>query len=317
MNLFTDLDVASPKINYMNELLLNEFDKKIKKDNVDSCLILQDGALVYKYFRNNKMRVKQHKINSVTKSVLSALIGIALNKGLIESVHVPIVHYFPELKRPGVDKRKLEITVLHLLTMTAGLQWTSNKEMESSKNWVRYILERPMEQQPGIAMNYCCGYSHLLSAILSKTSGMDASTFAQKFLFGPLDIKDYRWPSDAQGISNGGFGLAMQTVDMLKIGYLYLNNGRWFSKQILPESWVKDSTTARLNSYGCHWWVLSGKADTPKVYYAQGYGGNNIIIVPDYQLITVFTGAIFEDSSRPFRLFNELILPAVMNINQA
>lgn len=81
MNLFTDLDVASPKINYMNELLLNEFDKKIKKDNVDSCLILQDGALVYKYFRNNKMRVKQHKINSVTKSVLSALIGIALIKG--------------------------------------------------------------------------------------------------------------------------------------------------------------------------------------------------------------------------------------------
>ncbi|MEC1375634.1 hypothetical protein P9D39_15135 [Heyndrickxia oleronia] len=81
MNLFTDLDVASPKINYMNELLLNEFDKKIKKDNVDSCLILQDSALVYKYFRNNKMRVKQHKINSVTKSVLSALIGIALIKG--------------------------------------------------------------------------------------------------------------------------------------------------------------------------------------------------------------------------------------------
>lgn len=312
--MFTDLHIASPNNKYINNLLVNEFDKKIKKDKVSSCLILQDGSLVYEYFRNRKMRVKEHDIYSVTKSVLSALIGIAIDKGLIESVHVPIAHYFPELKRPGVDVRKIDITVLHLLTMTAGIRWTSNKEMQSSKHWVRYILERPMEQEPGSAMNYCCGYSHLLSAIISKTCGMNASAFAQKYLFGPLDIKDYRWPSDAQGISNGGFGLAMQTTDMLKIGYLYLNNGRWFSKQVLTENWVKDSTTARLHSYACHWWVSDvEQGDAPKVYYAQGYGGNNIIVVPDYQLITVFTGTNFEDSSRPFRLFKDFLLPAIMD----
>ncbi|WP_234410486.1 serine hydrolase domain-containing protein [Caldalkalibacillus mannanilyticus] len=319
MTQFTYLDPVNSTNKYVNQSMIDGFMKKIKNEKIDSCLILHKNKIILEYYKNNKMSKKQHAIYSVTKSVLSALIGIAIQKGFIENVNVPIANYFTELHKSGTDQRKLVITIEHLLTMTAGLSWNNNKEMQMSKNWIKYILNRQVENDPGKSMNYCCGYSHLLSSILQKASGMDASSFAQKYLFGYLDIRDYRWLTDNQGICNGGFGLSMKAIDMLKIGSLFLNKGSWGSKQILSETWIEESIKPRFsiddhsNIYGYHWWVLSDRAEQetgPMVFYASGYGGNYIIIVPEFEIVTVFTSRMFEESSKPKQLFLDYMLSA-------
>lgn len=133
---------------------LTEFEKVIKKDKIDSVLIQKNNTVIFEYYRNNKMKEKQHKIYSVTKSILSALIGIAIDKGYIENVNIPIKNYFPDFNK---DKENQRITIKHLLTMTSGLHWPGNNSMIPSKNWVNFILQQDMEHPPGKKMVYSCG----------------------------------------------------------------------------------------------------------------------------------------------------------------
>ncbi|WP_255488080.1 serine hydrolase domain-containing protein [Ornithinibacillus hominis] len=180
---------------------LTEFEKAIKKDKVDSGLVQRNNTVIFEYFRNNKMKEKQHKIYSVTKSILSALIGISIDKGYIENVNTPIINYFPEFNK---DKENQRITIKHLLTMTSGLHWPGNSGMIPSKNWVNFVLEQDVDHPPGKEMVYSCGSSQLLSAILQKTTGLNTEDFAKKYLFTPLGITDYKWNRDAQDIAIGG-----------------------------------------------------------------------------------------------------------------
>lgn len=298
----------------MSESLMRNFEKEVTKDKIDSCLIQHDDKLVFEYYRNNKMKERQHKIYSVTKSILSALVGIAIDKGYIPHVNTPITTYFPDSRKaPAGD----EITIKHLLTMTSGLHWPGNPAMIPSKNWVKFVLSQQVEYKPGEERVYSCGSSQLISAILQKATGLDTVSFAQKHLFMPLGISQYRWNRDSQGIAIGGFGLNMKTKDLLKIGILYMNNGRWKSKQIMPSDWVEESTAASVKidntfSYGYHWWVLTSddqEHPLPETFFALGKNGQYIFVVPSYKLTAVFTSDFTDDSSRPIEYFKKYLLP--------
>lgn len=297
--------------------LLTEFENKLKRDKVDSALVQLNNNVIVEYYRNKKMKEKQHKIYSVTKSILSILIGITIEKGYIEHINTPISTYFPEINN---DTEKQKITIKHLLTMTSGLHFPGNNGMIPSKNWVNFVLNQDMKNPPGTDMSYSCGSSQLLSAIIQKTTGLNTEVFARKHLFTPLGITDYKWNHDAQGIAIGGFGLTMKTSDMLKIGTLYANKGKWKSKQIVPFHWIEESTTPKVKSndtfsYAYHWWNLTSDNQIGRIYFAYGLEGQYIIVVPDYQLVTVFTSSMKVDELSPLNYFKDYLLPYVINSN--
>ena len=181
-----------------------------------------------------------------------------------------------------------------------------------SDDWVQFIIDLPMVEKPGTRYEYCNGAPFLLSAILQKQTGMNALSFAEKHLFAPLGISEVGWPSNPQGITLGYGHLFMRPQDMAKIGYLYLNNGLWEGKQIISSQWINTSTskfisTTLLPGYGYHWWIAS--SDT---YLAAGNKGQFIMVVPDKNIVAVFTGRLSpQDFLIPLDLLAQYIIPAV------
>jgi CubicO group peptidase (beta-lactamase class C family) len=233
----------------------------------------------------------------VAKSIVSALVGIAIERRLIPDVETPIATYFPELKRER-DQRKLKITVEDLLTMRPGLESTSNRNYGAwvqSRNWVQYALSRPMLADPGEWMDYSTGNTHLLSAIITKVTGSSTWQFANDTLARPLGFTLARWPRDPQGIYFGGNDMLLTPRQMLSFGELYLRGGEAGGKPIVPERWIETSIVPRGRSgwsgqrYGYGWWVrdLAGH----RAHYAWGFGGQYIVIVPDLELVVVATSA--------------------------
>ena len=209
--------------------------------------------------------------------------AIASKDGLLDSPSHRVLDFFDRRSIANLDDRKEAITVQSLLDMTSGIEWTepldgrpdSMFEMERSPDWVKFVLDRPMSSAPGDVFNYNSGNAHLLSAIITKLTGMSALEYAKAKLFGPLGINDVSWQHDPQGISNGGHGLYLQPRDMAKIGYLYLRNGAWEGKQLLPSAWIDKVTHATVDMhapwepelrYSNLFWVLPDK----HVYMASG-----------------------------------------------
>lgn len=257
---------------------------------------------------------------SCSKSVTSALIGIAIDKGYIKGVNQPVLDFFPQRNAKNLDAAKKAMTLEHLLTMTTGLEchdnyrynWTGLAQMRLSDDWVKYMIDLPMAQAPGADFEYCNGATFLLSAILQHQTGMSALKFAEENLFAPLSITDYSWQSNAQEITLGYSRLYMQPRYMAKIGYLYLHNGLWDGKQIISSRWIKDSTRKHISTrgplgYGYQWWTTNSGE-----YFAIGYGGQRIFVVPDKNLVVVFTSSLStKDQNIPTGLLYSNIIPAV------
>lgn len=269
------------------------------KEKIHSCLISRNGSFIFEYYKNKKQQGNLHKINSCTKSIVSSLIGIAYDKGLISSLSTPIVEYFPMLGKDS-DHRKNAITIDHLLTMSAGFDWPEMGEWGGwpqiihSPNWVNYVLERPLTHAPGEHMNYNSGCSHLLTAILQKTSGTSIQEFANDNLFSKLKFSDYIWHKDPQGINIGGFGIHLTIHDMHKIGQLFLNNGMWGEKQLIRSDWVELTTQPvyltykHFGHYGRHWWSSVTSQDE-RFYFAMGMGGQYICVIPSRDIVITIT----------------------------
>lgn len=272
-------------------------------NNMDSLLIARHGKIVveatYAPFRDGL----KHRINSSTKAVTSTLIAIALKEGVLDSVDRRVVDFFPGRTIANLDERKKAITIRHLLDMTSGLDWdeglnglASFVAMERSPDWVQYILDRPMATAPGSVFYYNSGNSHLLSAILTRLTGKSAFDYAKEKLFGPLGIDNVTWRHDPQGISAGAAGLYMLPRDMAKFGYLYLRNGAWEGKPIVPSSWIdgvrgasvdmRESWTKNLR-YGSQFWVIPGR-DT---YMSVGYDRQLVIVMPKLDIVVATTGS--------------------------
>jgi CubicO group peptidase (beta-lactamase class C family) len=274
--------------------------------NFDSLLVARHGKIVAEVYYAPYTRGIPHAIYSATKAVISTLTAIASKDGLLDSPSHRALDFFDRRGIANVDDRKEAITVQSLLDMTSGLEWTeplgslpaSMFEMERSPDWVRFILDRPMSRAPGDAFSYNSGNVHLLSAIITKLTGMSALEYAKAKLFGPLGINASYWRHDPQGVSIGSLGLYLQPREMAKIGYLYLRNGAWEGKQLLPVAWIDKVTHATLEThapgeldlrYGNLFWSLPDK----HVYMATGYHSQLIMVFPDLDVVAVTTGRDF------------------------
>ena len=244
-----------------------------------------------------------HRVNSVTKAVIGTLTAIAWKDSVLDSLNHRVLDFFGPRSIANFDQKKEAITVQNLLDMTSGLEWTeqvggltppieTDRQMAASVDWVKFILDRPMSSAPGDTFNYDSGNPDLLSAILTKLTGMSTLDYAKAKLFGPLGISDVFWSFDPQGISNGGWGLYLLPRDMAKIGYLYLHNGVWEGKQLFPPEWVNKVSHPTVEThlkgfwYSNFFWVLPDK----HVYMALGRYGQVIMIFPDLDVVAVTTG---------------------------
>jgi CubicO group peptidase (beta-lactamase class C family) len=235
-------------------------------------------------------------IKSVSKSLISALVGIAIERGELPSTEQTIAPFFRSYLRRASDPRVGTITIGQLLTMQSGLVRTSGPgygAWTSSRDWVGYVLRSPLLAAPGGPMIYSTGNTHLLSAILTQATKRSTYLYARDRLAKPLGIALAPWPRDPQGIFLGGNEMRLSAHALVRFGELYRNGGRVGAKQVVPERWVRESWTARTTSifsgqqYGYGWFVaeLSGHA----LYYAWGYGGQFVFVVPSLALTVVTT----------------------------
>jgi CubicO group peptidase (beta-lactamase class C family) len=291
-------------------------------------LIIRNGYLITEAYFYPYPKDFKHVINSCTKSVTSALVGIALREGCIKSLDEKVLPYFSDRKIKAVDTRKEALTVRHLLTMSTGLDWVENgaygsatdswTQMWGSENQIQYILDRPMRSDPGKDFYYCTGASHLLSGVLQKVTGKTAFEYGQQKLFEPLGIKDIYWGADGEGVNVGGAQIYMTSADMAKFGYLYLKHGKWGSQQVVPESWIRESTQKQMDTpyglagrygYGYQWWMNSFGG-----YSARGYGGQYIFVIPKFEMVVVFTSGLpGNDFFLPELLMETFIVKAVQS----
>ena len=285
--------------------LVEMFDHIRQQDvPVHSVQIARHGRLVldsYFYPYSAEMR---HDVASVTKSITSTLIGLAIEKGFLGDVNQPLLTLFPDRSVAALDERKRKITLAHLLTMQAG--WDCGFEpkearlfeMRRSADWLQYMLDLPMVSVPGMRFAYCSGNPHVLSIVLTRLTGTNALSFGRRELFDPLGIHDIWWPTDPQGHNHGWGDLQMHPRDMAKIGQLFLQHGRWGDRQILSETWIRAATRAHVDltvnrdHYGYAWWIKGD--DYPGMFEAVGRGGQRISIWPAEDLVVVFTGGGFE-----------------------
>jgi CubicO group peptidase (beta-lactamase class C family) len=261
-----------------------------------SLIIAQDGRVLGERYYNGASRSRTANVKSVSKSIISALVGIATAEGRLKGIQQPIADFFPRELRDSAHVEKRHITIGDLLSMRAGLESTSFDgygPWVTSANWVRAALARPIVADRGGPMIYSTGNTHLLSAILTKATGMSTLAYARRKLGAPLGIEIPPWPRDPQGIYFGGNDMRLTPRAMLAIGELYRNRGRVGRRQIVPESWVDASFVVRAHSpfnghgYGWGWW--SRHAGDYRVHFAWGYGGQFIFIVPAIRATVVMT----------------------------
>lgn len=292
-------------------------------------LVSWRGALVAEYYARDAYRTRAANIKSASKSIITALVGIAIAQGRIPSVHEPIATWFPELRRDP-DARKRTITIEHLLTMQPGLESTSGENYGRwvrSRNWVSHALARPMVSDPGTSMEYSTGTSHLLSAILTKTTGRSTWQFAQETLGPALGSPLAAWPRDPQGIYFGGNEMLLTPTQMVAMGELYLRKGRDGTRQVVPAEWVETSCAPRTVSqwdgtrqYGYGWWIqgIGGH----EACFAWGFGGQYIIVFPKLDLVVSATSSTTVSDERHghrsalFALITEQILTPLSQATQ-
>lgn len=260
-----------------------------------SLLVSRDGRLLHEYYFNGKTANDIANVKSVSKSLMSALVGIAIEKGAIDDVNDEIAQFFPQ--ELSNQPSKAQIQVGHLLSMQSGLETTSNRNYGRwvlSNNWVQFALQQPFYDRPDGRMIYSTGNTHLLSAIITKSSGQSTLAFARQNLFQPMGIHLASWPRDPQGIYFGGNDMELTPRQMLAFGQLYINEGKHNNQQIIPNEWVDLSVTPRVASprgqgrhYGYGWWIRDTAGyETP---YAWGYGGQFILLVPEENMVVVVT----------------------------
>ncbi len=261
-----------------------------------SLLVAWRGELVLEHYARGFAAGRLANVKSVSKSLISALVGIALDRRLIQSVETPLSTYFPELLKDS-DPKKKDITIEDLLSMRSGLESTSNRNYGAwvrSRNWVQYVLARPMVSERGTTMEYSTGSSHLLSAILTKVTKSTTHQFLQEALGKPLGVTFARWPRDPQGIYFGGNEMLMTPRQMLAFGELYLRRGRVNGLQVVPQQWVDTSCVARGRSrfspdqrYGYGWWIREFAGHDS--CFAWGFGGQYILVFRHLDLVVVTT----------------------------
>ncbi len=324
----------APENHQMDPEVLADLHAALPNSNVSSMVIVKDGAIVDEYYAEGYDENSAFEIHSCSKSFTSALMGIAIDQGLVGGVDDLLSDYLPQVADlPGTKK---DLTLRHLLTQTSGLEWYewgggyhNWGEFRSAPNWVDYILSRDQVAQPGQLFNYSTGNTHLLAAALEAATGKPLLEYGKENLFDALGMETISWGTDPQGIADGGNGVVISARDAARFGQLYLQGGVWKDQQLVPADWVAQSTSVQnpgpggsTGQYGYQWWIrpyavnafgtykaAHGPAQYD-AYHAFGAWGQYIFVVPELDLVTVITCAKAQDSYAPRPFFTDFVLAA-------
>jgi CubicO group peptidase (beta-lactamase class C family) len=327
----------------------------LKEANAHGVVIIRHGRLIYeRYFAGRDWRLTmplgdvsfdagtKHDVRSISKSVTSLLVGIALDRGLLTDLDAPVFSFFPEyadLRTPEKDR----MSVRHLLTMSSGLAWNETNVMWTLTNTYtqmnfaaradRFVLAQPLAAPPGSVFNYNSGSVYLLGVILRKVSGLRLDEFAKEALFDPLGIKDWEWRGFSGSDPDAAAGLRLRPRDLAKIGQLVLERGKWSGRQIVSSSWIEDSIIPRLSgndecdkaegitSYGYLWWLGRTPPEHPErdMIIGAGNGGQRVVILPSLNVVVVVTAGRYDDMASgltTLTTLNEFVFPAAVEHKQ-
>jgi CubicO group peptidase (beta-lactamase class C family) len=297
--------VSNPEEQGMDSASLARLIETVGTYKQDSLMIIRHGRIVAEAYYAPYVAGVSHDLRSVTKSVVSTLIAIAVQRGILDRVDNPVIDLFSEKHIANVDENKKAMTIQSLLDMTSGIEWQekaytpdeSLMRMYASPDRTEFVLSQPMSSAPGTKFYYNSGNPYVLSALITKKTGQSAFDFAKKELFEPLGIKSAAWGRvDAQGVTDGEAGLSLSPRDMAKVGYLYLHNGIWDGKQIIPSSWVDRVKAGNVSAtFGMHysnlWWSFPEKG----AYMALGRHSQLILVLPKLDVVAVMTGILRDD----------------------
>jgi CubicO group peptidase (beta-lactamase class C family) len=295
--------------------------------NVESLIVSYDGLTRFEKYYNGIHRDSLHHVQSQTKSIVSLLLGIAIDKGFVKSEDELVSIYFPGNFSPA-GSIKSELRIKDLLTMSAGFEWeemiplddpeNDNINMFNSGDYLEYILSKPVSDSLHGQFRYNSGCPMIIAGIIEKASKMRLDRFAEKYLFNPLGIDDYRWIKDLTGFCHAGGGLHIKPADMMKIGLLVMNQGSWNNQQIISEKWISKlvhpyiATNLGNSEYGYFWWINEyalSQGRTVTVVSAEGAGGQKLYIFPDYKLVIAFTERNYTTPQVSPMFIMESILP--------
>ena len=316
--------------------------------DVHAVLVVRHGSLVFEhYFKGADERwgrplgvvtfapEVKHDLRSITKSVTSLLLGIAIDRGWVPGVDAPVLSLLPayaDLRSTAMNR----ITLRHLLTMSAGLKWDENVpysnpanseiQMDEARDPYRYVLTRQIDTQPGAIWNYSGGGAALISAVLHQATGKTEDVLAKELLFDPLGIGDVAWvryPGNGEPLAASG--LAMRPRDLAKLGQLVLNRGMWDGRQIVPAAWIDASIAPQIQGpqlyfYGYQWWLGRSLVNGHQVDWAVGYGlgGQRLYILPQLDMVALVMAGLYRSemqSGVPLQVLNRYVLGAVQTFS--
>lgn len=296
----------------ISQLALADREILVKFPNVLSMLIVRDGSIVYeRYYRNNGPD-DAFPVMSVNKSILSALIGIALNKGILSSLNQPVLDFFPETDIHDVDPNVPNLNLRHLLTMSSGFYYPRLagdsqpiwQRTILSRNWIEFSLKLPIRDGMGLQVNYKNTDALLLAACLCRVTNTTIGELAQEWLFKPLDLNIHHWEAeDPQKLGIGA--LKMTAREMAAFGQLYLQRGAWGGHQLIPYEWIAASTSPQLGNYGFLWWIDKDG------FSASGAGGSLIRVIPEKRIVVVFQTKHLKRFKDPRDIIDRYVLTAV------
>jgi CubicO group peptidase (beta-lactamase class C family) len=313
--------VSSPEEQGMQSGALARLVETVGGYPQDSLLIVRHGKIVLDAYYAPYQPNITHDLRSVTKSVIGTLTAIEIRNGRLDSVDHPVIDLFSDKPIQNIDENKKAMTVQHLLDMTSGIDWTEKAytpdetviRMYQAQDRTAFVLNQPMSSAPGTKFYYNSGNPYVLSALITRKTGQSAFNFAKKELFGPLGITSAKWGAvDAQGVTDGEAGLSLAPHDMARFGYLYLHNGIWEGKQIIPSSWVDQARAGRVAAifgyqYANLWWSLPDKG----AYMAIGRHSQLIMVLPKLDVVVAMTGILRDDQLYPMkRLIDDIVAAA-------
>ncbi|NOZ74947.1 MAG: serine hydrolase [FCB group bacterium] len=335
------LPTASPEETGMNASILAKLTNDIrwgKLENIHSLLVIKNDQLVVEEYFGDYDRNRLHYTASITKSFASVLLGIAIDQGYFDGdiatvLERPVSDLFPDYAGLiGRDELKAGLKLKHILSMTAGFEWDEHtypytdrrndcNRINRSRDPMRFLFSRKLIAPPGEEFYYNGGLSLAISYLIETYTGVSVREFAERNLFGPLGITDYRWDNVENGLTDTDGGLHLTPLDQAKLGYLFLHNGRWQGKQVVSEAWVTESTTMHVDNddqpdYGYQWWGgdFYSRDTTYSMYFASGHGGQKVIVIPDYDLVVVIVQQVFDNQYGHLNFISILdnyILPAL------
>lgn len=291
-------------------------------NGIRAFVILQEGREIFAHYRDDVRPDDLQAVNSVTKSVVGMLVGIALREGAIRSVRQTLGEFLPESRNASTDERVQQITIEHLLTMTSGFAWDERvadpcllgtcNEFSETHTRLRFILNRALAYEPGTHFEYDSHAAHLLSVLLTRATGRTIDQYAREKLFAPLAIEHFEWLADEDGHPFAGRGLELSARDLAKLGLVMAARGLWNEQRLLDEAYVDASTQAQGNGgrptddarYGYLWWIAQ------KYFFASGFGEQFLFVEPANAIVAAVCSDNGKAHKNARRLFDEYICGA-------